>query len=182
MGLHHSEGAVGRWWRPEVLGSTISPGAGGGKRKKKNKAEDGSTVFSSSGHLSKQEVGKMLSKALKVRFLSVCVPFRARRFGGAMADALFLPRLALLHARGRDHRFDPPARVDRPHVHFQPPRAGHASCAEPVHRHAPCIRAHHQHGCLICLPVRGRSVHPPCPTLLRVPRAHLIRVPLPEWT
>lgn len=66
MGLHHSEGAVGRWWRPEVLGSTISPGAGGGKRKKK-KADDGSNVFSSSGHLSKQEVGKMLSKALKVR-------------------------------------------------------------------------------------------------------------------
>ncbi|TBU48319.1 AEX-3 domain-containing protein [Dichomitus squalens] len=68
MGLHHSEGAVGRWWRPEVLGSTISPGAGGGggKRKKKNKAEDG--VFSSSGHLSKQEVGKMLSKALKLSF------------------------------------------------------------------------------------------------------------------
>ncbi|KAI0778202.1 AEX-3 domain-containing protein [Trametes elegans] len=68
MGLHHSEGAVGRWWRPEVLGSTISPGAGGGKRKKKNKADDGTTVFSSSGHLSKQEVGKMLSKALKLSF------------------------------------------------------------------------------------------------------------------
>lgn len=69
MGLHHSEGAVGRWWRPEVLGSTISPGAGGGgKRKKKNKAEEGSTIFSPSGHMSKQEVGKMLSKALKVRW------------------------------------------------------------------------------------------------------------------
>ncbi|KAI1797896.1 DENN domain-containing protein [Ganoderma leucocontextum] len=69
MGLHHSEGAVGRWWRPEVLGSTISPGAGGGgKRKKKNKAEESSTVFSSSGHMSKQEVGKMLSKALKLSF------------------------------------------------------------------------------------------------------------------
>ncbi|KAI0361598.1 hypothetical protein OH77DRAFT_1469410 [Trametes cingulata] len=69
MGLHHTEGAVGRWWRPEVLGSTISPGAGGGKRKKKNKAEDGgASMFSSSGHLSKQEVGKMLSKALKLSF------------------------------------------------------------------------------------------------------------------
>ncbi|KAH9849744.1 AEX-3 domain-containing protein [Lenzites betulinus] len=70
MGLHHSEGAVGRWWRPEVLGSTISPGAGGGKRKKKSKAaDDGNTsMFSSSGHLSKQEVGKMLSKALKLSF------------------------------------------------------------------------------------------------------------------
>ena len=72
MGLHHSEGAVGRWWRPEVLGSTISPGAGGGKRKKKGKGSDdpASNMFSSSGHLSKQEVGKMLSKALKVRFSS----------------------------------------------------------------------------------------------------------------
>ncbi|KAI0756974.1 AEX-3 domain-containing protein [Daedaleopsis nitida] len=69
MGLHHSEGAVGRWWRPEVLGSTISPGAGGGKRKKKNKGgDDTSNMFSSSGHLSKQEVGKMLSKALKLSF------------------------------------------------------------------------------------------------------------------
>ncbi|TFK93444.1 hypothetical protein K466DRAFT_478652 [Polyporus arcularius HHB13444] len=68
MGLHHSEGAVGRWWRPEVLGSTISPGAAGGKRKKKGKTDDGMNVFSSSGHLSKQDVGKMLSKALKLSF------------------------------------------------------------------------------------------------------------------
>ena len=67
LGLHHSDGAVSRWWRPEVLGSTVSPGAGGGKKKRKGKADDSSTVFSSSGHLSKQEVGKMLSKALKVR-------------------------------------------------------------------------------------------------------------------
>ncbi|CDO71579.1 hypothetical protein BN946_scf184911.g49 [Trametes cinnabarina] len=75
MGLHHSEGAVSRWWRPEVLGSTISPGAGGGKRKKKGKADDGSTVFSSSGHLSKQEVGKMLSKALKAYALPFQLSF-----------------------------------------------------------------------------------------------------------
>ena len=67
LGLHHTEGAVSRWWRPEVLGSTVSPGAGGGKKKRKGKTDDTSTVFSSSGHLSKQEVGKMLSKALKVR-------------------------------------------------------------------------------------------------------------------
>lgn len=66
LGLHHSEGAVGRWWRPEVLGSTVSPGAGGGKRKKKGKTDESSSMFSSSGQLSKQEVGKMLSKALKV--------------------------------------------------------------------------------------------------------------------
>jgi hypothetical protein len=27
LGLQHSEGAVNKWWRPEVLGSTVSPGA-----------------------------------------------------------------------------------------------------------------------------------------------------------
>ncbi|KAL4243513.1 DENN domain-containing protein [Abortiporus biennis] len=68
LGLHHSEGAVSRWWRPEVLGSTVSPGAGGGKKKRKGKTEDNGIVFSSAGHLSKQEVGKMLSKALKLSF------------------------------------------------------------------------------------------------------------------
>ena len=70
LGLHHSEGAVNRWWRPEVLGSTVSPGAGGGSSKrnrKKAKVEDG---FSSAGYLSKQDVGKILSKALKVSFRS----------------------------------------------------------------------------------------------------------------
>ena len=68
LGLHHSEGAVNRWWRPEVLGSTVSPGAGGGSSKrnrKKGKVEEG---FSSAGYLSKQDVGKILSKALKVSF------------------------------------------------------------------------------------------------------------------
>ncbi|KAI0814978.1 AEX-3 domain-containing protein [Irpex lacteus] len=68
LGLHHTEGAVSRWWRPEVLGSTVSPGAGGGKKKRKGKSEDTGTMFSTSGHLSKQEVGKMLSKALKLSF------------------------------------------------------------------------------------------------------------------
>ncbi|KAH9944370.1 DENN domain-containing protein [Epithele typhae] len=70
MGLNHSEGAVGRWWRPEVLGSTISPGAGGGgtKRKKGGRKDDNGTTFSSSGYLSKQDIGKMLSKALKLSF------------------------------------------------------------------------------------------------------------------
>ncbi|KAF5355625.1 hypothetical protein D9756_003768 [Leucocoprinus leucothites] len=62
LGLHHSEGAVNRWWRPEVLGSTVSPGAGGGKKKKRGKGEE---VIKGAGALSKQEVGKMLSKALK---------------------------------------------------------------------------------------------------------------------
>jgi len=66
LGLHHSEGAVNRWWRPEVLGSTVSPGAGGGKRKRRGRQEE----IKGAGALSKQEVGKMLSKALKVRFLA----------------------------------------------------------------------------------------------------------------
>ena len=63
LGLHHSEGAVNRWWRPEVLGSTVSPGAGGGKKKKRGKGEE---TIKGAGALTKQEVGKMLSKALKV--------------------------------------------------------------------------------------------------------------------
>lgn len=67
LGLHHAEGAVNRWWRPEVLGSTVSPGAGGGKKKKRGKGEE---TIKGAGALTKQEVGKMLSKALKVRYLS----------------------------------------------------------------------------------------------------------------
>jgi len=69
LGLHHSEGAVNRWWRPEVLGSTVSPGAGGAKKKKRGKGEE---VIKGAGALSKQEVGKMLSKALKAgQFISL---------------------------------------------------------------------------------------------------------------
>lgn len=72
-GLHHSEGAVTRWWRPEVLGSTVSPGAGGGgpsKRKRKGKVEEG---FNAAGYLNKQDIGKILSKSLKVNHLC-CLP------------------------------------------------------------------------------------------------------------
>ncbi|KAF8974034.1 AEX-3 domain-containing protein [Flammula alnicola] len=66
LGLHHSDSAVNRWWRPEVLGSTVSPGAGGGKKKKRGgKSEE---IMKGAGALSKQEVGKMLSKALKLSF------------------------------------------------------------------------------------------------------------------
>jgi len=65
MGLTHSDGGVNRWWRAEVLGSTVSPGAGGGKKKRKVKGD--TEVLKGAGALSKQEVGKMLSKALKVR-------------------------------------------------------------------------------------------------------------------
>ncbi|KAJ3760366.1 DENN domain-containing protein [Lentinula raphanica] len=64
LGLHHSENAVNRWWRPEVLGSTVSPGAGGGKKKRRGKGEE----TKGAGALSKSEVGKMLSKALKLSF------------------------------------------------------------------------------------------------------------------
>jgi len=64
IGLTHSEGAVNRWWRAEVLGSTVSPGAGGGKKKKKAKGD--TEILKGAGALTKQEVGKMLSKALKV--------------------------------------------------------------------------------------------------------------------
>ncbi|KAH9065743.1 DENN domain-containing protein [Lactarius vividus] len=66
MGLTHSEGAVNRWWRAEVLGSTVSPGAGGGKKKRKVKGD--TEILKGAGALSKQEVGKMLSKALKLSF------------------------------------------------------------------------------------------------------------------
>lgn len=75
MGLHHGDGAVNRWWRPEVLGSTVSPGAGGGKPTKKRRGR-GEEVTKGAGALGKQEVGKMLSKALKVgRFLHARSPF-----------------------------------------------------------------------------------------------------------
>jgi hypothetical protein len=67
LGLHHSEGAVSRWWRPEVLGSTVSPGAGGGKKKRRGRTDE---ITKGAGALSRQEVGKMLSKALKVTNLS----------------------------------------------------------------------------------------------------------------
>ncbi|KAI0285313.1 hypothetical protein BGY98DRAFT_1092930 [Russula aff. rugulosa BPL654] len=66
MGLTHSDGAVSRWWRAEVLGSTVSPGAGGGKKKRKVKGD--AEILKGAGALSKQEVGKMLSKALKLSF------------------------------------------------------------------------------------------------------------------
>ncbi|KAG2350349.1 hypothetical protein BDR05DRAFT_899202 [Suillus weaverae] len=68
LGLSHSEGAVARWWRPEVLGSTVSPGAGGGKKKKKANKGESTEILKGAGALSKAEVGKMLSKALKLSF------------------------------------------------------------------------------------------------------------------
>ncbi|EGO04806.1 hypothetical protein SERLA73DRAFT_100669 [Serpula lacrymans var. lacrymans S7.3] len=67
FGLHHTEGAVNRWWRPEVLGSTVSPGACGSRKKTKSNRSD-TDLLKGAGTLSKQEVGKMLSKALKLSF------------------------------------------------------------------------------------------------------------------
>ncbi|KAK7058963.1 hypothetical protein VNI00_001587 [Paramarasmius palmivorus] len=65
LGVQHSEGAVGRFWRPEVLGSTVSNEGGdvGSRRRRRPKADE-----KSNGVFSKQEVGKMLSKALKLSF------------------------------------------------------------------------------------------------------------------
>jgi EEF1A N-terminal glycine/lysine methyltransferase len=63
VGLTHADGAVNRWWRAEVLGSTVSPGAGG---KKKRKVKGDTEVLKGAGALTRQEVAKMLSKALKV--------------------------------------------------------------------------------------------------------------------
>jgi hypothetical protein len=63
VGLTHADGAVNRWWRAEVLGSTVSPGAGG---KKKRKVKGDTEILKGAGALTKQEVAKMLSKALKV--------------------------------------------------------------------------------------------------------------------
>ncbi|KAJ7071033.1 DENN domain-containing protein [Mycena amicta] len=64
-GLSHSDSAVNRFWRPEVLGSTVSPGAGGGIKKKRRGKEE---ISKGAGALSKAEVTKMLSKALKLSF------------------------------------------------------------------------------------------------------------------
>ncbi|PCH34917.1 hypothetical protein WOLCODRAFT_155571 [Wolfiporia cocos MD-104 SS10] len=48
----------------------LSPGMGSssGKRKKKGRADDAGTMFSTSSHLSKQDICKMPSKSLKLSF------------------------------------------------------------------------------------------------------------------
>ena len=112
LGLQHSDGAVGRWWRPEVLGSTVSPGVAPGskdkdgatgapkapassaasvdtrKRRKSSNATIPSNMPGANGAsggagangavnlrdpgaaigMSKPQVAKMLSKALKLSF------------------------------------------------------------------------------------------------------------------
>lgn len=64
MNVRHSEGAVGRFWRPEVLGSTVTPGAGGVRKKSRKARNDVATI--GMGAIPKQDVAKMLSKTLKV--------------------------------------------------------------------------------------------------------------------
>ncbi|GJJ09686.1 hypothetical protein Clacol_003910 [Clathrus columnatus] len=66
MGVRHSESAVGRFWRPEVLGSTVTPGAGGTRKKSRKTRNDVATL--GMGALPKQDVAKMLSKTLKLSF------------------------------------------------------------------------------------------------------------------
>ena len=68
LGVHHSEGAVGRFWRAEVLGHTVSAGVGGKKKKR-----GGGTEIKGAGALGKSDIGKMLSKTLKVS------PFRSHQ-------------------------------------------------------------------------------------------------------
>ena len=59
-------GAVGRFWRAEVLGSSVTPGLGGKKRRRgKGVGDDGTRRL---GTLTKTDLGKMLSKSLKLSF------------------------------------------------------------------------------------------------------------------
>lgn len=59
-------GAVGRFWRAEVLGSSVTPGVGKKKRRGKGVGDDGGSKRL--GTLTKSDLGKMLSKALKLSF------------------------------------------------------------------------------------------------------------------
>jgi hypothetical protein len=115
MGLTHSDGAVSRWWRAEVLGSTVSPGAGGGKKKRKLKGD--AEVLKGAGALSKQEVGKMLSKALKVGSI--------RLF--ALPEFSYTFFLVIVHSRGRNHSLDTSAGFYCPYLLVHTPRSFHAS-------------------------------------------------------
>jgi hypothetical protein len=115
MGLTHSDGAVSRWWRAEVLGSTVSPGAGGGKKKRKMKGD--TEVLKGAGALSKQEVGKMLSKALKVCSI--------RFFAFPEFTYPFL--LVVVHSRGRNYCLNTSAGLNCPYVLVHASRSFHSS-------------------------------------------------------
>lgn len=115
MGLTHSDGAVSRWWRAEVLGSTVSPGAGGGKKKRKVKGD--TEVLKGAGALSKQEVGKMLSKALKVCSI---------RFF-AFPEFSYPFFLVIVHPRGRNYCLNTSAGLNCPYILVHAPRSFHSS-------------------------------------------------------
>ena len=71
LGLQHMDGAVNKWWRPEVLGSTVSPGVGDprdGQRSKRRRKVSNTRDPGAGIGLNKQDVAKMLSKALKLSF------------------------------------------------------------------------------------------------------------------
>lgn len=76
-GLHHADGAVGRWWRAEVLGSSVSPGVGRSRKKSRKERKDATEGVipdgtkagpRGAGALNKADLGRMLSKALKLSF------------------------------------------------------------------------------------------------------------------
>jgi hypothetical protein len=115
MGLTHSDGAVSRWWRAEVLGSTVSPGAGGGKKKRKVKGD--TEVLKGAGALSKQEVGKMLSKALKVGSF--------RSFASPEFSYSFF--LVIVYSRGRDYSLNTSAGFYCAYLLVHTPRSFYSS-------------------------------------------------------
>ena len=86
---------------------------------------------------SKQEVGKMLSKALKVRRNANLTLLR-RTIERAFT--------ALVHARGRNHRVDAAARLDGAQLHLHVTGAVDASRSHGIHRPAPCICTHGEFG------------------------------------
>jgi hypothetical protein len=115
LGLTHSDGAVSRWWRAEVLGSTVSPGAGGGKKKRKVKGD--TEVLKGAGALSKQEVGKMLSKALKVGSI--------HSFASPEFSYPFF--LVIVHSRGRNYSLNTSAGFHCPYLLVHTPRSFYSS-------------------------------------------------------
>lgn len=148
LGLHHCEGAVSRWWRPEVLGSTVSPGAGGGKKKKRGKGEE---VIKGAGALSKQEVGKMLSKALKVGFCQIVTILATNSY---MLTAFF-------YSGSRSDCVNPPASFNYPYIHFYTPSSKHPPCPDAVRGPSSCfspVQHRQQVFCgNFCLSIYGRS-------------------------
>jgi hypothetical protein len=139
MGVHHSEGAVGRWWRAEVLGSSVSPGVGKGEKKRR-----GTGVGGASGKkegVSKADLGKMLSKALKVLYISLS------SFSPHRHSSFSPPPIAVVHARSGNNSINPPTSFNSPHIHiptpcslFPPPTFFKRSLANLYPLHSLCRR------------------------------------------